>query len=267
MLTLYTIILIYFLCSVFYILHLWIQKKILINIGITLGVIAFTLHSFFYVMNLIEGNQIVGGLSKSLFFFSWLIVIVYLVSRIKFSIPILGTFIFPLAFIGSVPSLIIPEGIVQQDPTLNNPWILTHIILIFLGEAFFAIAFISGLLYLFEEGRIKKKQINNSLRKLPSLTALDKIAHFSLMLGFPLVTLGLAIGLFLANQIWGPQWTWGTKETWSLVTWVFYAILINGRVTSDWKGRKSAVVSIIGFFIILFTLIIGYMIPGQHTFK
>lgn len=267
MLTIYTIILAYFLCSLFYIVHLWVQKKFFLNTGMVLGVAAFLLHSFFYTENLVQGNQIVGGLSKSLLFFSWLIVFVYLLSRIKFSVPVLGTFIFPLAFIGSVPSLIIPEGIVQQDPTLNNPWILTHIILIFLGEAFFAIAFISGFIYLFEENRIKRKQIGKSLKKLPSLTTLDKIAHFSLMLGFPLITLGLAIGLFLANQIWGPEWSWETKETWSLVTWVFYAILINGRVTSDWKGRKSAFVSVVGFFIILFTLLIGYMIPGQHTFS
>lgn len=267
MLTHYIITSLYFVCSLFYILHLWIQKRLLLNFGIGIGITAFVLHSVFYVINFINGHQIVGGLSKSLFFFSWFIIFVYLMSRMKFRVPVLGTFIFPLAFIGSVPSLILPEGIVQQDPTLNNPWILVHIILIFLGEAFFTIAFISGLLYLFEEGRIKKKQVGRSLRKLPSLTTLDKIAHFSLMTGFPLVTLGLAIGLFLANQIWGTNWNWGTKETWSLVTWLIYAILINGRVASDWKGRKSALVSVLGFFIILFTLVIGYLVPGQHTFN
>lgn len=266
MITIYLIITIYFLCSLSYITHLWVQKNFLIKTGISLGITGFIVHTLFYIFNLAEGNQIVGGLSRSLFFFAWLIVFVYLMSRSRFGTPILGAFVFPLAFIGSVPSIIVPEGVIQQDPTLNNPWILTHIILIFLGEAFFAIAFISGLLYLFEENRIKKKQINRSLRKLPSLTTLDKIAHMSLMVGFPLVTLGLAIGLFLANQIWGPAWTWSIKESLSLVTWIFYAILINGRISSNWKGRKAAVVSILGFFIILFTLIAGYMMPGQHTF-
>jgi len=244
-----------------------VQKKVFFNTGLLIGFAAVILHSIFYALDFINGNQIFGGLSKSLFLFSWFIAFVYLLSRFKFRVPVLGTFIFPLAFICSVPSVILPEGIIQQDPTLNNPWVLIHIILIFLGEAFFAIAFICGFLYLFEEGRIKRKQIGQSLKKLPSLTTLDKIAHLSLMIGFPLVTLGLAIGLFLANLIWGPDWKWGSKETWSLVTWLLYAVLINGRVTSDWKGKKSALVSVIGFFIILFTLLVGYLIPGQHTFK
>lgn len=267
MITPYIIALIYFLCSVFYIIHLWVQKRLFMQTGLLLGIVAVVLHSIFFTTNFIEGRQIVGGLTKSLFFFSWFIAFVYLISRIRFNAPVLGTFIFPLAFIGAVPSIIIPEGYIYHDPTLNNPWILTHIILIFLGEAFFAIAFISGAIYLFQEKRIKAKQIGQSLRKLPSLTTLDKIIHLSLLTGFPLVTLGLAIGLLLANQIWGTEWYWGHKESWSLVTWFLYAILINGRLTSDWKGKKSAIGAVIGFLIILATLLTGYIIPGQHTFN
>ncbi len=260
------IVVLYLLCSVFFILYLWTQKNSLLNTAITIGFAAFSLHTVFYILTLAQGNTIVGGLSKSLFFFSWFVVLVYFLSRLKFKAPIMGTFVFPLAFIASMPSLIVPKGIIQSEATLNNPWILSHIILIFFGEAFFVIAFIAGILHIYEERKIKNKKIKSSLKKLPSLTTLDRIIHFSILLGFPFVTIGLALGLFLATHIWGPEWKWGLKENLSLITWVLYAVLIHGRLHAGWKGNKSALGAIIGFIIILFTIIIGYLVPSQHSF-
>ena len=75
------------------------------------------------------------------------------------------------------------------------------------------------------------------------------------MIGFPLITIGIAIGFFAANQVWGPSWKWDDKETWSVLTWILYAILLNFRLSLGWKGKKSAVGAIIGFAIILVTLI------------
>ena len=133
-------------------------------------------------------------------------------------------------------------------------------------KAFFATAFTAGILYIFEEKRIKNKKLGGFLMKLPSITSLDRIGSFCLLIGFPLITIGLAIGVFSANQIWGPDWNWDYKLTWSLVTWVVYAVLINGRLSFGWRGRKSAIGAILGFSIVLFTFIIGYFTPTQHSF-
>ncbi|MGH7884330.1 MAG: cytochrome c biogenesis protein CcsA, partial [Thermodesulfobacteriota bacterium] len=218
------------------------------------------------LVNFVMKGDVSGGASRSLLIFSWLVVIVFLISQIKFVTPVIGAFISPVAFIGTFQSIIIPSGIIAIDPSLNNPWILIHIILIFLGEAFFSIAFISGLIYIFEENQLKSKKITNYLKKLPSLTTLDRINHFSLLLGFPFLTVGLAIGHIMAKEIWGESWIWGAKETWSTVTWLLYAFLINGRLSSGWKGKKSALGAVIGFAIIVITFLIGYVTPGQHRF-
>lgn len=263
----YIITVLYFLSSIFYIYHLWARKYKISDIAFYIGIAGFLFHTIYLIFFLLKDGVVAGGLSRSLFLFSWFVTLVFLLSRIKFKITSLGAFIFPLAFICTVPSLIIPQGIIETDPTLNNSWILTHVLLIFLGEAFFAIAFIAGILYIFEEKRIKTKRLGSFLMKLPSLTTLDGINNFSFLTGFPLITLGLAIGLFSANQIWGPEWKWDNKETLSLVTWLIYAILINCRLSLGWKGKKSAFGAIIGFSIIVFTFIIGYFLPTQHTFK
>jgi cytochrome c-type biogenesis protein CcsB len=167
----------------------------------------------------------------------------------------------------TIPSVILPQGIIEHDPSLRNPWILIHIALVFLGEALFTIAFIAGVLYLFQEKRIKSKRIGTFLMKLPSLTSLDNLNQVCLFVGFPLLTLGLALGMLSAKEIWGTLWSWEPKETWSVVTWFLYAVLIHGRLATDWRGRKAALGAVVGFGVVLFTFfVIGYLAPGRQDF-
>jgi cytochrome c-type biogenesis protein CcsB len=257
----------YLVSSVLYCTYLWTQNPKGSAWGFRTIIIAATLHTLSLVALYWRGDQIVGGLDRSLYFFSWFIALVYIVSQARFKASILGAFVSPLAFLMILPSVILPQGIIEHDPSLRNPWILIHIALVFLGEALFTIAFIAGVLYLFQEKRIKSKRIGNFLKKLPSLTALDNLNHVCLLVGFLLLTIGLALGLLFAKEIWGASWRWGSKETWSLVTWFLYAVLIHGRLATGWRGKKAAVGAVLGFGIILFTFfVIGYFAPGQHDF-
>ena len=252
----------YIVCSIIYIANLWIQNNNYSKIGLYIGILGFVVQSYYLLNLLMRGDLVLGGLGKSLFLFAWFIPFVFLISLYFYKLPSLGAFIFPLAFIGTAPSLIPPFGTIVSDPTINNPWILIHVILIFLGLAFFAVAFVAGIFYIFEEKEIKDKKLGNIKIKLPSLNTLDKVNHFSLLTGFSIITLGLAVGFFAANHIWGDNWQWGNKETWSILSWLLYAILLNLRLASGWKGKKAAMGAIIGFCIILFTLLIQYVIPS-----
>lgn len=257
----------YIISSVLYCVHLWVQNPKAAVLGFYTIVIGIILHTVSLVVLYSEGDPIVGGIGKSLYFFSWIITFVYIISQVKYKTPVLGAFVAPLAFLMIIPSLILPQGIIEHNPSLRNPWILVHITLVFLGEALFTVAFIAGALYIFQERQLKSKRMGRFLRKLPSLTTLDSINHFCLLAGFPLLTVGLALGLVSAKEIWGEFWNWGHKETWSSVTWFLYAILIHGRLAAGWKGRKAALGALLGFGLILFTFfVIGYLAPGRHDF-
>lgn len=261
------VVICYFLSSIFYGTHFWTTGKNLSKYGYYFITAAVLLQSLSIVLVYMNGDPLVQGFDTTLYLFAWFISIAYIVSQFKFKASLLGAFAAPLAFILTLPYVILPQGIIEPNPTLGNPWILIHIALILLGEALFTVAFISGVLYIFEENKIKAKHIDNFLEKFPSLTTLDRMNHFCLLIGFPLVTIGIALGLLLAKQIWGNYWNWGYKETWSMITWVLYAILIHGRLASGWKGRKAAWGAILGFAIIMLTLfVIGYLSPGQHDF-
>jgi cytochrome c-type biogenesis protein CcsB len=257
----------YITSSVLYCSHLWVHNPKAEVFGFRAILLGVTLHTVSLAIFYLKGISIAGGLDSSLYFFSWFIALVYIASQARYRTPVLGAFVAPLVFLLTVPSLILPQGIIEHDPSLSNPWILIHIVLVFLGEALFTVAFIAGALYIFQERRIKSKRVGKFLKKLPSLITLDNINHLCLLTGFPLLTIGLALGLLSAKEIWGALWEWGQKETWSLVTWLLYAVLIYGRLTADWKGKKAALGAVVGFGLILFTFfVIGYFAPGQHDF-
>ena len=262
----YAISAFYFLSSLLYGTYLWSQKRKIARAGLWLAAAGAVGHTALLAGFLLRGETLAGSASRPLFIFSWLMALAFLLSQARFRTPVLGAFALPVAFIGTVPYLIIPSGIIAQDPTLSNPWIVAHIFSIFLGEAFFAMSFIAGLIYMFQENQLKSKRVGSHLKKLPSLTTLDRINHLSLLIGFPLLTASLVMGFLLAKEIWSESWTWGAKETWSTVTWVLYAFLINGRLSLGWRGRRAAAWAVAGFCIVMVTFAVGYVFPGQHRF-
>jgi cytochrome c-type biogenesis protein CcsB len=258
----------YLASSLFYFAHLWTQREKFSALGYSVIIIGTVLHTISLVIVYTRGEAIAGGLDRSLYLFSWFISLVYIVaSRVKPRVLIIGAFVAPLALILTLPSVILPQGIIEHDPSLKNPWIVVHIALTLLGEAIFTFAFIASVLYIFQEKRIKSKKMGGVSINMPSLTTLDSLNHFCLLMGFPILTIGLALGLLSAKEIWQSDWNWGHKETWSLVTWFLYAVLIHGRLASGWRGRKAALGAVLGFGVILFTFfVIGYLAPGQHDF-
>ncbi|WP_462137477.1 cytochrome C assembly family protein [Candidatus Mycalebacterium sp.] len=237
--------------------------------GLTAGIAGFAVQTALVVHLFFSGAPLAGGLGKSLFLFSWFAVMAFLFLSLESKIraSALGAFVFTLAFITTTPSVLPPAGLDAPSPLVTQPVIQTHIALIFLGQAFFFVAFVAAVLYLFRERRIKRGSLspNNDGSFLP-ITGLDRVQHISLIYGFPLATLGLAVGFFSASQM-GADWSWGKKETLSIVTWLIYAVLINGRFAYGWKGRKSSFGAIAGFIAVIAVFFASYyIIPGSHTF-
>jgi cytochrome c-type biogenesis protein CcsB len=132
----------------------------------------------------------------------------------------------------------------------------------------FAVAFGAGIMYLLMERELKRKKLGAIFKRLPSLNVLDDINYRCLTIGFPLLTLGIITGSIWASLAWGSYWTWDPKEVWSLITWLLYAALLHGRMTVGWRGRKAAILAIVGFCAVLFTFLgVNLLLPGLHTYS
>lgn len=97
---------------------------------------------------------------------------------------------------------------------------------------------------------------------------LDEITYKSIAVGFPIFTLGgLIFGAIWADQAWGVYWSWDPKETWSLITWFIYAFYLHGRMIRGWRGKKVAIVSVIGFMAVIFTYLgVNLLLSGLHAY-
>jgi len=116
-------------------------------------------------------------------------------------------------------------------------------------------------------------RFGGALRKLIagfniSHETLDEITYKLIATGFPIFTLGgLIFGAIWADQAWGKYWTWDPKETWSLITWFFYAFYLHGRLMRGWKGKKVAMVAVLGFIAVIFTYLgVNLLLSGLHSY-
>ena len=87
-----------------------------------------------------------------------------------------------------------------------------------------------------------------------------------IVVGFLMLTLGIITGSVWAHSAWGTYWSWDPKETWSLITWLIYASVIHSRMVRGWKGKRIAILSIVGFACVLFTYFGVNYLAGLHSY-
>lgn len=207
----------------------------------------------------------IQNLSQSLSVSAFALGCMFLFVQVKSDLKVLGVFASALLSIIMGIVLMIPEAPAEKNEIFKGFWFYSHIFLIFMGEAALALACGTGILYLLQEKGIKTKTPGFFFKRLPSLDFLDDVGYTCLTTGFALLTIGLVTGFIYAKAVWGRFWSWDPKEVASVGTWLIYAALLHLRFYSGWRGRKSAIMAIIGFFIIIFTFIgVNLLIGGHH---
>jgi len=245
------------------------QEKWVFRCSYWILVAGFVCHTIFLGYRYYSlGTAPVLDLKSALGFFSWSIICVYLIFQIKFRLMVLGSFVAPLAAFLMIVSSAMPwvEGPVK--PIFKSLWLTVHVGTVFIGNGLFAIAFLAAIMYLIQEHQIKRKRLGSIYTRLPSLATLDSINYYSLIYGFPFLTLGMITGSIYAQYALGKYWQWDPKEVWSLITWLFYGALLHERLVVGWRGRRAALMSIICFCILIFTFIgASFWLGGYHSFS
>jgi cytochrome c-type biogenesis protein CcsB len=146
---------------------------------------------------------------------------------------------------------------------LQSMWRVPHIVTATFAYAAFGLAFCMSILYLVRQG-VNDKSFWAS--RLPGLDALDNTIYRTIAFGFLMETLLILTGALWAQKAWARYWGWDNKETWSLITWLVYAAYLHTRLTMGWKGRKSAILAMIGFAVAMFTLFGVNLLGGLHSY-
>jgi ABC-type transport system involved in cytochrome c biogenesis permease subunit len=165
-----------------------------------------------------------------------------------------------LALISLLSAAALPKEVPTLEPMVKTVWL--HVTLSMLGTVGFAVAFVAGLMYLIQDRLLKSKRFNVLYSKLPPLDFLDTLNQQSILLGFPLLTLGIIAGAISAEYARGSFLNWNPEQTWALVTWVFYFVVLMGRMTVGWRAKRAAYLTIIGFGGVVLTFI-GVVLKGH----
>ncbi len=259
----------YLLGTLAYLTYIIFLKESLSKSAIIIVSLGFASHSLALITRYLEaGYTPVTNLHESLSFFAWMIIGVLIVASLKYRIKVLGSFLTPIALILMLFAFALPKEIFPLAPVLRSFWHPFHVVFAFLGNAIFTLTFCCGVMYLIQEHQLKSKRMGPITKRLPPLKVLDDLNYQSLTFGFPLLTLGIITGAIWAEYAWGRYWGWDPKETWSLITWFLYAALLHQRLTVGWRGRKAAIMAIVGFLAVLFTFLgVNLILPGLHKYS
>src|SRR5215510_14625117 len=201
---------------------------------------------------------------EALSFFACLMTGVCLLAQIRAPVAILGAVVSPLGFILTLGAFVFYTKIRDLPPALHSAWLPVHVILAFLGNAVFGVAFSASIAYLVQERQLKGKTGSSFFRRQRSLETLDNLNYRILSWGFTLLTLGILSGAVWAEYAWGHFWIWEPRPVLSLLTWVLYALLLHYR-TAGWRGRRAAALTIVCFAVLVGSFLsVKLLFPGRH---
>jgi cytochrome c-type biogenesis protein CcsB len=183
-------------------------------------------------------------------------------------------------------------------PALHSYWLKIHVAAAICATGIFMVAAVGTVLYLVREryerrilaaatigpGAASVSELQGVRRpvpmpgggkpgrsglvsKLPDAATLDRFTYRLIAFAFPIWTFAIIAGAIWAESAWGRYWGWDPKETWSFITWVVYACYLHARATAGWKGRRAAMVALLGFAC-LFTdfYLVNIWIVGLHSY-
>ncbi len=198
-------------------------------------------------MGVREGESLLGLVVAGIFFLVWWIY--GTISLAMFAMPI--TF-----FIVFIPALGAGRYVFPSQG-VRISWLIAHIVALLAAYAALGFSMLASILYLLQERRIKSKlkpgeDRSGALDWLPPLDTLERIAHSTLLFGFPCMTVGLVIGSVLAQEtVLGAAYFRDPKVIASFVMWAVYVLLLFVRSTAGLRGRKAAYLSGAVFLVML----------------
>jgi len=223
---------------------------------------AFQVAVVFHFVAIAEHSAALHHLAANNFFetaslCALLFALVYLFVEWRYKFSGLSLVIFPLvallAFIGATGTPVSA----WSDPRVKNAWLVAHIILVLVGFSGLLLSAVASAFYLLQERRLKRRHApsDQSLLsflgtdRLPPLETLDTLITRSMSIGFAAITLAVVAGSSWAFIEHGTRWISEPKIVVSLVTWGFYLLMVFLRVSSGWRGRKAAFLSltVLGF--------------------
>lgn len=206
---------------------------------------------------------------------TFVVTLLYVVLHKRFGLAWMGPLV--VGFVLSVLMVAViwlHDEVAPLTEALNSPWLVIHVVSAVIATGAFTLGGIASIMYLVRmraerRAQAAERELSGWIARVPELPALDRLAYRVHAFAFPVWTFAVLItGPIWAHEAWSRYWNWDPKEVWAFITWVVYAGYLHARATAGWKGRKAAVLALVGLGTLWFNFIgINYFsTTSQHAY-
>jgi ABC-type uncharacterized transport system permease subunit len=203
----------------------------------------------------VMGGIPLSNVSQYLLVFGWIVLTLHLYVWFRAKVYVAGLVLPPLAAIAAFAALQLRPADAGRIPFQADALFLFHTTVATLGMSILGVTFAMSVLYLVQDRALKTKKTLGLLARLPSLQKCDQIGFRSLVIGFLLLSLGIATGIAINTEVYQRVWVWGAKTTFPVLAWIVFAVILIARTALGFRGRKSAYLTITGFALGILTVI------------
>lgn len=215
-----------------------------------IAVSAFGLGALFHLVSLVEQglsqHQLpVSDIFETMSFCGFAITSAFLFIFHRYKAASLSVFVFPLVFVMTMIGALRDPVSPWSSPFVGSTLLVVHIVAALLGYAALLFTAAAAVVYLIQERQLKQRKVSKAGFRLPPLGTLDDLISRSLGVGFACITVGIVLGSIWAFVEMGTRWIGNASVSIAFITWLVYLALVFFRVTAGWRGRKTAILSII----------------------
>ena len=206
---------------------------------------------------------------------TFIVALLYVALHRRFSLGWMGPLVVGFVVTTLMVAVIwLHDEVAPLTEALNSPWLVIHVVSAAIATGAFTLGGIASIMYLVRmraERRAEAagRELRGWLARVPQLDALDRLAYRVHAFAFPVWTFAVLItGPIWAHEAWSRYWNWDPKEVWAFITWVVYAGYLHARATAGWKGRRAAMLALVGVATLWFNFIgINYFsTASQHSY-
>lgn len=201
-----------------------------------------------------SGRVPLTNLSEYLLVFGWTVMTLHLYVWFRLRVDIAGVVLPPIAMISAFVAWLSAGGTASSTPA-RGPWFVLHTTVSTLGMATLCVAFAMSLIFLIQHRALKAGKRLGLLDRLPALGEADQLGFQALLLGFILLTIGIASGTLVSAEVHHRIWSSGAKQVFSVLAWIVFAGILIARSALGFRGKKSAYLTIAGFGLGLLTVV------------
>jgi ABC-type transport system involved in cytochrome c biogenesis permease subunit len=189
---------------------------------------------------------------EGLLVFGWSVAAVYVVVERRFrGILVAG---FPASLLAGAACLC---AVIGSDPgglALHNWMFMLHAAAVSMSCGIFVVAFSVELGYLLVARVLPPSMLHRYGMDADTTARFHRTVHQLVLAGFPVLGMGIVFGLLWTHRVWGEYWLWGHGETWSLITWLVYALYVHSMTMARWRGGRASALNALGFVCVLMTV-------------